>query len=296
MVTLRQACGRVYVVAHKENLEALEAALVAEGFTVDPVRGPYTEEELSFARQMKCLVNHANVWKRVASGSETAIVVEADFVPVRGFGKLPLPFPASTEFMSGTDRDDGRFGWLYSAGSTLYGFDGHGYPYGHGNATVAYALTPRAAQHLLAFAERELAAVEPGAYRMWETYLGIYLRKEVGVLNYIPIYQYGEHGGVENPEHRAAGIRGWHQADILWRKLAFRPAYANGSTVRYRAIRLRGWARGFARQVTLRYFDPRYVNASSARGRIWMAALAVSRTFHFAGFFVSRLGGWRWVK
>ena len=164
-----------------------------------------------------------------------------------------------------------------------------GFPFGHGNTTVAYVLTPATARHLIAFAERELSSADAGGYRLWETYLGIYLRKEAGVLNHIPVYQYGEHGGMMNAEPQAAGIRGWHQADVLWRRLAFLPAYAEGSQVRYRLIRLRGWLRGVARVITLRFFDPRYINPHTSRGRVPMAGLTISRLLHVAHTFVRHI-------
>ena len=198
------------------------------------------------------------------------MVVEADFVPVIGLGRLPLPVPEA-------GPETARFGWLYSAGSILYGIDEFGLPHGHGNTTVAYILNRAAARHLVGFFEREIQQPEVGTYRPWETYLGIYLRKEHGVRNYFAPRQYGEHGGIANREHRLAGARAWHEADILAGKLAFLPPYARGSRARYRARRLRGWARGFYRLVTLKFFDPRYVNEDSVRGRFAMAWFSARR-------------------
>ena len=275
-IPLRDICSRVYIVAHKENTDRLHDFLDAEGFVVEVVRGPYTPEQTAMGRNVRVLVNHSNVWRKVASGTGVALVLEADFVPVRNFGQLKLPFPYSA------GEDSAKFGWLYSGGSILYGFDPQGYPHGHGNTTVAYALTPGAARHLLDFASREIGAAGPGEYRAWETYMGIFLRKQVGVLNYIPVYQYGEHGGIENPEHRSTGIRGWHQADILWGPLAFEPGYAKGSLVRYRAIRARGWLRALYRLVTRRFFDPRYINSDSSQSRVFMATWSILRMFHLA--------------
>lgn len=283
MPTIRSSCSSAYIVAHEEVVDALQAALLASGFDVETVRGPYTLEQLGYSRQVKCLVNHANVWRLVAAGSSPALVVEADFVPVKGMADLPLPFPYSG------DARERKFGWLYSGGSILYGFDEQGFPHGHGNATVAYALTPGAANRLLEFFELEIASDATGAYRNFESRIGVHMRRKQGILNYIPIYQYGEHGGRENPEHRVAGIRGWHQADILWRSLAFLPAYANGNGLLYRLVRIRAWLRGLLRVATLRYFDPRYVNADSSLGRLTMAGLAISRIFHLAQPYIRRL-------
>lgn len=269
--SLGRVCRRVYVVAHREDTSRLCGFLEESGFLVTVVRGPYTKEQSGFSHQLKCLVNHANAWKLAAAQTSTSMVVEADFVPVADFADLPCVFPVHA------DSNEPRFGWLYSAGSVLYGFDECGFPHGHGNTTVAYALTPGAAAVLLGFFEREMRLDDPGRYRLWETYLGIFLRKERGVLNYIPVYQYGEHGGRANTEHGAAGVRSWHQADVLWGRLAFLPDYAMGSEVRFAAYRVRSWARGVYRVLSMRFFDPRYVNNDSSRGRAFMAIFSIFR-------------------
>ncbi len=267
---LADSCSGVIVVAHTEDISLLRRTLEEEGFRVAEVRGPYTEAQERFSRHIRCLINHAHAWKMAAERKEPTVVVEADFVPVIGLGQLPVPFPEA-------DPGTARFGWLYSAGSILYGIDECGLPHGHGNTTVAYALNRVAARHLLDFFEHEIRQPEAGAYRPWETYLGIFLRKERGVRNYFTPRQYGEHGGIANREHRLAGARAWHEADILAGRLAFLPPYARGSRARYRARRLRGWARGLYRLVTLKFFDPRYVNEDSARGRLAMAWFSVRR-------------------
>jgi hypothetical protein len=200
-----------------------------------------------------------------------AVVVEADFVPVVNLADLPSVFPCPP------NPDSVLFGWLYSAGSILYGFDESGFPHGHGNTTVAYALTPAAARVLIDFFDREMHESEPGRYRLWETYLGIFLRKQRGVLNYLPVYQYGEHGGRANAEHASAGVRSWHQADVLWGPLAFLPDYANGSRIRLTTYRLRSWLRGVYRIGSMRFFDPRHISDRSSRGRAYMAAFSILR-------------------
>ena len=56
--------------------------------------------------------------------------------------------------------------------------------------TVAYVLTPSAAKALLEFYEKEMSRPNPGEYRLWETYVGVFLRKQKGILNYLPVYSY----------------------------------------------------------------------------------------------------------
>jgi hypothetical protein len=275
--SLSSVCCEALIIAHTEDTAQLDQALKGEGFEVRVLRGPYTVEQREFSAQIRCLINHANAWRYVSHAQYPTIVVEADFVPCVGFGQLPLPFGRSQSY------SEPKFGWLYSPGSTLYGVDPEGFPHGHGNTCVAYVLTPSAAQALLEFFEKEMARTLPGEYRLWDTYLGIFLRKEKGILNYIPVYQYGEHGGIPSKEHtgKIAGwhrkIRGWHQADVLWNRLIFLPMYARGSQTLYRLFRIRGRLRGWARLLTFRFFDPRDTNADSTRGWPYMLALSITR-------------------
>lgn len=273
---LIEMTDQVFIVAHKEDTTRLESTLTAQGFKVRAQRGPYSEEQQRFSSAMKCFVNHQNVWRQVAAGTQRAIVVEADFVPVRAFGTRPSPLPDDVD-----DQAVG-FAWLYSAGSTLYGFDRRGFPHGHGNTTVAYVLTPRAASMLLVFFDREIRKTVAGGYLPWETYMGVYLRRECGILNYIPTYLYGEHGGLPQPEHAKQGVRAWHQADILMDRLEYLPGYAKGSWLRYLAYRLRSIARGWVRLVLLRFFDPRYINKDTSRGIIAMAWFSLARLLKLA--------------
>ena len=264
---------QVFVVAHREDTSQLEETLRGQRFRVDVVRGPYTDEQVSWTAAMKCLVNHANVWRRVAAGSdEWAIVVEADFVPVVQLRDrvAPLPYVAAPHV---------GFAWLYSAGSTLYGFCSHGFPHGHGNTMVAYLVSRRVAAMLLDFFDREVSRNPDGKYSLWDTYLGVFLRRERGIVNYIPARPLGEHGGTPQREHSAHGVRSWHQADILGGRLAFLPQYAGASRIKFCLYRLRAYGRGWARLVLLRFYDPRFINRDTARGRTAMALFSVSRLF-----------------
>ncbi len=270
---------KVFIVAHKENTALLEETLSMQGFSVSVQRGPYSYEQEHYSSAMKCLVNHANVWRHIASSDQITIVVEADFVPVKDFARRTSPMP---NVQCSKDRTEVGFAWLYSTGSILYGFDQYGFPHGHGNTTVAYMLTPHVARLLLRFFERETARVQGGSYSAWETYLGIYLRKECGILNYIPTYQYGEHGGLPNPEHSVQGVRAWHQADVLLATLAFPPQYVKGSVIRYLAYRSRSIFRGWVRLFLLRFYDLRYINADTTRGRKAMAWFSIARLLKLA--------------
>ena len=274
LVSLKECCTEVAIIAHNEDITLLESTMQKEGFLCKIFRGGYTAEQMTYASQIRCLINHAHAWQYLSKSDRPLIIVEADFVPVTGFGRLPLPFPLN--------NSKAQFGWLYSPGSRLYGVNERHFPHGHGNTTVAYVATPAAANFLLAFFDKEMQRPNRGQYTLWDTYIGIFLRWECGIYNYIPHYQYGEHGGISNPEHASAKIRHWHQADILWSRLAFMPQYARDQRLRYRLFRIRGWLRGVARLVTLRFFDPRDVNEDSSRGRALMCAFSVLRMFKMA--------------
>jgi hypothetical protein len=124
------------------------------------------------------------------------------------------------------------------------------------------------AEKLIEFADKELAETRPGEYRIWDSYLGIYLRHEKSIRNGLPFRNYGEHGGLARSEHTRHGIRAWHQADRLLGRLAFLPPYAQGSQLRYRLIRLRAWSRGLFRLVSGRYLPYRYASRSRNFGRL----------------------------
>jgi hypothetical protein len=282
--SLIDVTDRCYVIAHREDVTALVTTLGSEGYSCEIVRGPYLDSETRLPAIMRCLVNHRNAWRGVAAATRPALVVEADFVPVRGLAQLPSPLPYVPN-----DANVG-FAWLYSAGSILYGFDRYGYPHGHACTTVAYILTPAAAQCLIRFADREVGvALLDGRYRPWDTYIGIYLRKECGIVNHIPRLSYGEHGGIAQAEHAVEGIRGWHQADRLVGELPFLPLYARGSRLRFALVRARAYARAWARVGLLRYFHPFRVNADSSRSRIGLAVFTVARLILPRRFVVDRL-------
>src|SRR5262249_41924747 len=115
--SIASVCKEVLIITYKENTLPLVQALTAEGFQCRNVSGPYTKEEETYSSVVQCFVNHKNAWLYAADSGYPVIIVEPDFVPVRGFGQLPLPFP----WHEGSHEP--RMAWLYSAGSILYGID-----------------------------------------------------------------------------------------------------------------------------------------------------------------------------
>ena len=263
--SLRTAASGVVIVAHDEDTTQLRAALLAEGFSVEEVRGPYTQEQLTFSRSMRCLVNHANAWRIASSRRQPTIVVEADFVPVSGFGALPAPVPPV--------RWETSLAYLYSVGPQIWDLALGGAARGHGGGMVALLIPPKVAALLLAFFQEELQNNPPGRYSAFDSRVGYWL-KDRGVESYIPYRHYGEHGGIGNPEHETVGLRRAHRADALYGRLAFTPAYATRCQLRY--WRTRVWARvwGIGRLALGRFLARRDYARSS---RLRMIRFAVGR-------------------
>ncbi len=229
---LRVASSGVIIVAHKEDTARLRNAFETEGFAVDEVRGPYTSEQSAFAGVMQALVNHANAWRIAATRDQPTIVVEPDFVPVKGFGGLPVPVPR--------DKFSNSLAYLYSTGPEIWDLATANVARGHSGGAVALLIPPKVATLLLQFFDEELKANLSGKYSPWDSAMGYWL-KERGIESYIPYRHYGEHGGLGNPEHAKFGLPRTPRADALLGRLAFMPIYARGSALRY--FKTRVWAR-----------------------------------------------------
>lgn len=234
----------VYIVAYKEDVGALERALSQEGLRSTVLRAVYSDEESKYANIVRCLLNHRNAWRRCAECHTLSMVVEADFVPVKGLANLPVPFDLR--------KEGSALGWLYAGGPTLYDLDSDGFARGHAAAPVAIVLGPRTARVLLEFADEELRTHDPLQYFPFDTHIRVYLQKR-GINSYLPYRNYGEHGGVPNPEHRAAGLASTHRADVLYGPLQFLPAYARGRRLAYLWTRYLAKARGVGRLLCGRY-------------------------------------------
>jgi len=252
--SLLSACSRVLVVAHREDTSQLRQALEGEGFAVEEVRGPYTAQQENFSAIMRCFVNHANAWRKVVEYGEPAIVVEADFVPVRGLGRFPVPSPK--------DEEGNCLPYLYAVSPEIWDLARPDIARGHAGGLVAVLIYPKIAALLLQYFDEEILANPTGAYTPFDSKLGYWLL-ERKVQSYFPYRHYGEHGGIANPEHARAGLGRPHQADVLQGKLAFRPMYARGSIARYWRVRCRARFWGMARLLCGRYLPARDFRRSS---------------------------------
>jgi len=266
--TLRLSSSGVLIVAHKEDTAPLRTALLAEGFSVDEVRGPYTDEEMGYSAVMQALVNHANAWRIAAGRDLPTIVVEPDFVPVIGFGDLPVPVPSG--------RSDNSLAYLYSVGPEIWDLAGADVARAHGGGVVALLIPPKVASILLRFFDEEIKINAVGKYRPWDSGMGYWLL-ERGIESYIPYRHYGEHGGIGNPEHARFGLGRVHRADALHGRLAFLPIYAKGSSVRLWRTRIGARLWGALRLLCGRFLRWHDFRRSDDRSR--MIRFAVGRLF-----------------
>ncbi|WP_152682617.1 hypothetical protein [Caenimonas sp. SL110] len=253
--SLLSTCRHVIIVAHTEDTSNLRRTLTAEGFEVAEVRGPYTHAQRQYSASFRCFVNHANAWRIAANRSLPTIIVEADFVPVKKFGSLRVPAPA--------EKFNNCLPYLYACAPSIWDLDGP-VARGHAGGLVATVVWPRVAAMLLEFFDQEIAANPLGAYSPFDSRLGYWL-KDRGVETYLPYRQYGEHGGLSNPEHAIAGLGRPHQADVLHDSVAFMPAYAQGSKWKLWRTRLLAKLWGFGRLGAGRFLSAR----NFARGDRW---------------------------
>ncbi|HTJ78578.1 MAG TPA: hypothetical protein VL357_06240 [Rariglobus sp.] len=253
-IPLRTAIARAFVIAHREDTSRLEAELRLQGIKTHVLRQDPDPHILTFSAQMRCLLNHANAWKRAAESEGLTLFIEADFVPCRGFGGLSLPFDPSLH---------GELAWcyLYAGGPRIYSRLPSGHFLAHACGCVAYVMPPKVARLAHIYTE-ELRIRHPewNIYHPWDTEIQWYLMGD-GARAFIPRKQFGEHGGHSNPEHAytavgrrparrllaRAGIGVNHHADSLAAPLAFLPNYSRGRRLLFWRTRAEGRATGMLR-------------------------------------------------
>lgn len=232
--------GRALIIAYKEQTTLLETVLLKEGLNCEVIRQQHQPEYKNFSPSYLCLLNHLRAWKIAAMETQPTLIVEADFVPVVGFGKLPLPFnPAQINV---------GMCWLYTCAAQIYSISTEGYAEGFSVSTVAYIVTPQGAEKLIEFAQQLMQSSEPHTYSTWDSQLDSFLRHQQ-LKNYVPFRNYGEHGGLPNLEHSRHGLSKTHRADVLYSQLHFLPAYASQSYFKFLSVRLQARIKGIARLV-----------------------------------------------
>ena len=230
---LNRAIAQTFVIACNESTQQLEFTLRSEGLTPDILRQQPRPDYQHYARSTLALLNHRRAWERATHNEGLTLIVEADFVPVRGIGKLPLPFAFNEGFNDGFNNgfNDGNeklsvgIAWLYTCAAQIYSVSEMGYGKGFSTAMVAYIITPKSAIALLEIFQTLEQVAKPTCYKAWDSQLDYRLRQR-GFENFISFRNYGEHGGRPNPEHKRHGLSATHRADVLYGPLAFTPAYA----------------------------------------------------------------------
>jgi GR25 family glycosyltransferase involved in LPS biosynthesis len=269
---LAEAIGQTFILAYKESTEVLEKTLAQAGLSCEVLRQKDQPEYQHYASIYRCMLNHQQAWIRATQSGQPTLIVEADFVPVSGFGELPLPFKLS--------QSDVGICWLYTCASQLYSVTTEGFGEGYSTGLVAYIVTPKAAQILCEFVI-EITEAHGTGYFNFDSYVDWFLRLH-HLKNYIAFRNYGEHGGRPNPEHRRNGMSGIHRADVLYGKLAFKPAYVTAS--RHPSLHLllaRGQARlkGIARLLLGKFLRPQILRHSTVPWRL--VSFAVRRQLCF---------------
>lgn len=260
--SLANSVNQVLILAYKEPTDRLETFLQGEGFFPQVLRQVHEPEYKDYARIYLALLNHQKAWEIASQSTGLTLVVEADFVPVINFGKLPLPFPPHQKGVG--------LSWLYTCAPQVYSVSSQGYAVGYSTAAVAYLITPIAAQYLLELERQVTLDPGPAQYFNWDGEIESFLRQR-SLECYVPFRNYGEHGGKPNPEHKRAGLSPAHQADILYDRLAFTPLYAQDEpnpawVVFY--TRLKARMKGIGRLLLNKYLRLEVVKKSSTPGRM----------------------------
>ncbi len=256
---------KVFIIAHEEPTQQLEDTFAQEHLACEVLRQQHRAEYQGYSPSFLCLLNHRCAWEKALTSGKPTLIVEADFVPVRGFGKLPVPFKLS--------QPDVGITWLYTCAPQVYSVTPEGYAEGYSTSMVAYLVTPAAAQALIELSDHIQQTVGPTNYSAWDSGAEKFLR-ERGLKSYIAFRNYGEHGGRPNPEHQQNGLSRVHRADVLYGPLAFVPLYAldekTGQTqqITYLSERFQARLKGAARLLAGKFVKTKVLRYSSFPGRI----------------------------
>lgn len=273
VTTVGEGFSAAYILAYQEDVGGLVTALEIEGFSVATIRAVYTEEEQQFSQSIRVLLNHMKAWQQVVATNQPALIVESDFVPCKGiFGyKSPIPGQFSSK----------SIGWLYTCGPEFYDLVDGEFLRCHSAAPVALVVSPPAAECLLQFAEKFLSDCDPMQYSTWDTEIRYYLQKR-GFMSFMPLRNYGEHGGLPNKEHGEAGLHPAHRADVLAGPLHYLPQYANNDVLNFLKTRMHYKLRGVGRLLAGRFLALRDIQRQeNISTSLNMMQLAVQRLLYY---------------
>lgn len=264
---MRDRLGKTFIIAYKEDTDELESVLKKEGLDVRVMRQQHQPEYKEYSPSYLCLLNHRSVWEIAKNETKPTLIVEADFVPVIGFGNLPIPFNPKLENVGAS--------WVYLCAPQIYTVDDDGYAEGFSTSMVAYILTPKAAEYLIELAEETTKNPGPTAYSSWDSTVEKFLR-ERKLKNYVGFRNYGEHGGKPNLEHHEQGLSRVHRADVLYNKLAFLPLYVErekNSKLQLLSARFYGRLKGIGRLLLGKFLRVYVLKGSSYPWRLLSFAI-----------------------
>ena len=95
MTPLKEAISRSLIVCYREDVAELEQLLATSGLMPQVLRGSYTAAELKYPAAKRTLLNHCRAWQIASEAAGYTLICEADFVPCRGFGDLPVFWPTA---------------------------------------------------------------------------------------------------------------------------------------------------------------------------------------------------------
>ncbi len=268
---LRDVIDRVIVLAYREEVSRLVSSLAGEGFKIDVLRPNYTTEEMTYSKNSRTLLNHRNAWQKAIDVNGYTLICEADFVPCRGIGDFEVFWPL---------ENPRAWGYLYQGSPRLLAIVGpQQFLRGRTAPLVCYVVNRNVASLMLKFFDYEKEACDFRSYFMFDVNLQRYITV-LGAEAFIPLYHYGEHGGLPNPEHAMLSFlsnKGQHRADNLMSSLHFLPTYANGNYWSFIRVRLGAHLLGFARLVTGRWISRTNVYRLSPLDMLKMYLIGVRR-------------------
>ncbi|MGD1896541.1 MAG: LPS biosynthesis glycosyltransferase [Phormidesmis sp.] len=272
--TLVDCVAQTFVIAYKEPTEQLTTTLSKFGCDCSVLRQVHQPGYETYSPSFLCLLNHRSAWELALRSDKPTLIVEADFVPVSNFGQLPPPFDPADEALG--------IAWLYTCAAQVYNVSDAGWAQGYSTSMVAYVVTARSARLLIDLAAQVEKDPGPRTYSPWDSGIEYYLR-DLGLHNYVPFRNYGEHGGLPNPEHGKNNLSKAHRAEVLYGKLAFAPMYAavEGRVRRWQWWKARSYARvkGLGRLLLMKYLRAEVIRKSNQAGRLVRFAIARHLTF-----------------
>ena len=265
---LADCLGKTFILAYQEDTQCLKDALTQAGCQCEVLRQVHQPAHQAYSRSFLCLMNHRGAWQRAAEADKPTLIVEADFVPVANFSQLTPPYELEDENLG--------IAWLYTCAPQVYRVSANGYAEGYSTSLVAYIITAQSARSLLVHAANIEATKGPTAYSPWDSDIEYFLRDR-GYRNYVPFRNYGEHGGLPNPEHHRHKLSKAHRADVLYGELAFTPLYAlsdgKKNWLKFLAARCHARLKGIARLLMGKYLRRKVLMTSDHAVRLLRFAI-----------------------